>query len=71
MYDPPDPDDERAARPTKDRRRPPRAIAGLSGLGGRPRLHPSWREPDPDGLPDPAAPAPSLVLRSKDEPDDG
>lgn len=40
-----------------------RTLAGLSGFGGRPSLHPSWREPDNDSLAEPAEPAPVLVIR--------
>ena len=41
----------------------PATVAGLSGLGGRPSLHPAWREPEAGTLANPAAPAPVLVLR--------
>ena len=40
-----------------------KTLAGLSGFGGRPSLHPSWREPDADFVAEPSEPAPLLVIR--------
>jgi len=40
-----------------------KTLAGLSGFGGRPSLHPSWREPEDDSVAEPSEPAPLLVIR--------
>lgn len=72
MFDPADPlaasSTTGPAARTDDLRPSANAIAGISGFGARPRLHPSWREPDPDALPDRPAPAAALILRLKDDP---
>lgn len=40
-----------------------KTLAGLSGFGGRPSLHPSWREPDDGSMAEPSEPAPLVVIR--------